>query len=183
MRIPPARRPSTRVDPDTFPDSSLCSLRSAARFFGLLRNACDDSLSPIILAAQRDGSVFSETKDDRHKVTRAHARVDWKNAPIRRSRPPAWLRSAPLPDGSTSQDTRSIASPHRERQAQRHRRAAAGPRESLSRTYQARSGLVSRDAGKGEWSLSAAQDMMACKSAAARNRELRCGSRTALAFR
>src|ERR1700736_6453137 len=66
--------------PDTFPDSSLCSLRSAARFFGLLRNACDDSLSPIILAAQRDGWVFSETKDDRHEPTRAHARVDWKNS-------------------------------------------------------------------------------------------------------
>src|ERR1700730_1743897 len=80
MRIPPARRPGRRVDPDTFPDSSLCSLRSAARFFGLLRNACDDSLSPIILAAQRDGWVFSETKDDRHEATRAHARVDWKNS-------------------------------------------------------------------------------------------------------
>src|ERR1700736_6375167 len=66
--------------PDTFPDSSLCSLRSAARFFGLLRNACDDSLSPIILAAQRDGWVFSETKDDRHEAPRAHARVDWKNS-------------------------------------------------------------------------------------------------------
>jgi hypothetical protein len=45
--------------------------------------------------------------------------------------------------------------------------AAAGRREA-----EARSGLVSRDAGKGEWSLSAAQDMMACKSAAARDREL-----------
>jgi hypothetical protein len=54
--------------------------RSAARFFGLLRNACDDSLSPIILTAQRDGWVFSETKDDRHEARRAHARVDWKNS-------------------------------------------------------------------------------------------------------
>jgi hypothetical protein len=45
--------------------------------------------------------------------------------------------------------------------------AAAGRREA-----EARSGLVSWDAGKGEWSLSAAQDMMACKSAAARDREL-----------
>src|ERR1700730_997005 len=73
-----------RMPPDfcaklgTMPNADTTS--AAARFFGLLRNACDDSLSPIILAAQRDGWVFSETKDDRHEARRAHARVDWKNS-------------------------------------------------------------------------------------------------------
>jgi hypothetical protein len=66
---------------------------------GLLRDACDDSLSPIILTAQRDGWVLSETKDDRHEAPRAHARRKMASArtPIAATKAAAPARSSGRP--------------------------------------------------------------------------------------